>query len=100
MRIVENAQDPGIRARALTSMMLLPDTSQRLPTLRKVATSRNGVAITALEILNLKSGPEGLELLRELHRKGLVTEPRAREYLDRAASARGWMTPGIRAPMQ
>ena len=100
MRIVENAQDPGIRARAVTSMMLLPDTTQRLPILRKIATSRNGVAITALEILNLKSGPEGLEVLRELHRKGLVAEPRARDYLDRAASARGWMAPGIRAPIQ
>lgn len=100
MRIVQNAQDPGIRARALTSMLLLPDTAQRLPTLRKVATSRNGVAVTAVEILNLTSGPEGLEVLRELRRKGLVTEPNARRYLDRAASARGWMAPGIRAPMQ
>lgn len=93
MMIVEKAHDPGIRARALTSMMLLPDTARRIPTLRKVATSRNGVAITAVEILNLQSGTEGLAVLRELRLKGLVTEPRAREYLDRTAGARGWVTP-------
>lgn len=93
MRIVTDAQDPGLRGGTLHSLPEVLDTEQLLPFLRQVATSQNSAAFEAIVLLNELTGPEGVAMLRELHQKGLITEPNVQHLLRRIRWARGWAAP-------
>lgn len=95
MRIVEHPDtDAGIRAGALTALCGMPDRERTIEYLRSVAVSENPVADLAVRILGGWLGPrfelERLDLLRELYREGLVTEPRALMQLEAYADHYGW----------
>jgi hypothetical protein len=82
MRIVEYAPGVGIRAGALHSLLAQPDRAQTLRYLRDVAVSGNQVAYVAVGFLGRDTGPEGLAILRELHRTDAVVEPIAKRELE------------------
>lgn len=89
LRIAENAE-PGVRAGALSALIRMPDKRRVLTYLRRVAVSDIQAAYLAVGYLGRDMGPEGLEVLRELHRAGLVKEPLAQRELDALARYHGW----------
>lgn len=90
LRIAENAE-PGISGGALSALSQLPDKRQVLTYLRRVAVSDDqAIAYMAVGNLGRYMGPEGLEVLRDLHRAGLVKEPLAQRELDALARYHGW----------
>ena len=90
MHIAEAPQDIGIRSSALTGLTQLPNKTRLLSFLRRIATSQNTVAWHAITLLTEDTGPGGRALAYALYREGSVTQPTAREMLDRAAAAYRW----------
>lgn len=90
MRLVETAQDVGIRGASLFALTQLPAERQLLPFLRKVATSQNPVAYRALTILTEETGTEGRAIARELYLSGGIVQPIAREMLEHFAAMYKW----------
>lgn len=89
MRIAQTAEI-GTRAVALQSLAKLPATAQTIAFFRKVASSQDPVAGRAVMLLCNDMGPEGQDVARELYVSGKVTEPGAKDAIDRFAAAHGW----------
>jgi len=90
MRMAETAEDVGISGTALWALTRLPNNAELLPYLQEFATSQNRVAYKAVDLLARQTGPEGQAIARELYRRGRVTEPTAKDLLDRIASEYRW----------
>lgn len=88
LRIVETAPRNG--GGALYAPTLIPNKAQALQFMRRVAISDSKLAYAAVGHLARNMGPEGLAVLRELHRQGLVSEPLARRDLAAVAKYHGW----------
>lgn len=88
MRLVETAEDIGIRGVALRALVGLPNGKDHLPFLREVVLPQNPAALCAAVLLVRDTGPEGLAIARELWAGGRVTQPQAREYLDNVSLVR------------
>lgn len=93
LRIVQHAPEVWARAYALSAISLLADEQEAREILRLVAVSDNEVASDAIGHLVDRVGPEGLAILKELHRTGAVTEPRARAALAGLAYHSRWPAP-------
>jgi len=89
MRLVETADDIGIRGASLRALTELPDKRGLSEFLQKVATSRNRIAYMAIDLL-YKEGEPGRVILRELYRSGRVTEEMAQETLRGYAYFLAW----------
>ena len=90
VRIVESADDSGLRASALFHIAHQPDTAQALRMLRGVAVSNNEVAMVAVRDLAGYLGDRGLAVLRELYRSGEVKDLWAQRELAHNARKYGW----------
>lgn len=90
MQMAESAEDVGIRAAALWGLTQLPNPGESLPFLRRIAISQSPVAYRAVTLLARETGPEGQAIARELYRASTVTEPAAKEILDRVATGYQW----------
>jgi hypothetical protein len=86
LQIAERSNSGG----ALWGLTQLPNKTESLGYLRKVATSDSKIAYAAVGHLARDTGPEGLAILRDLYRRGLITEPRARDEAATAAHVHGW----------
>ena len=90
LRIVETADDTGLRGRALFAIAHQPDTAQALRMLRSVAVSNNPAAMMAVRDLAGYLGERGLGVLRELHKSGEVKDLWAQRELAHNARKYGW----------
>lgn len=93
VRIAEEAPDVGIRGQGLNGIAALPEKERSLAYLRRVATSTEMPqmnAYIAVELLSQEMGADGVALLEELSREGLVRDKWAADLLESIAYIRGW----------
>jgi len=78
---------------ALGALTQLPNRGQALQFMRQVAISQHRLATPAVGHLGRDMGSEGLAMLRQLHRQGLVTQEWAPRELAGIAQYHGWQEP-------
>jgi hypothetical protein len=89
-RIAEQASDVGERGGALYALTRVPNRTEALQFLRRVATSDSPVAHAAVGFLARNMGEEGLATVKQLHQEGGVVQPWAVRELAGIAQHHGW----------
>jgi hypothetical protein len=87
---------PEVRGGAVYAIARLADSAESRALLESAAERAHPVAHSAVKMLYLYHGAEGLSLLRVLHQRGTVTESGARDQLARVAAEQAW--PGTTRP--
>jgi hypothetical protein len=88
-RIARDSRD-GMNGGALAGLLRIPDRRITLDYMQRLATIDKLIARTAVILLASSLGPEGLAVLRDLHRDSSVVHRDARDYLRLVAHDHGW----------